>query len=676
VRIPIDQLWQGQSKQPPWKVIPGQLPQIVNFTCDVLVGARKRNATDLIADIAGSILDSGTDYYITSLREFRVFIGDRQIVVLDAQGNQIPVIDETATDFQYLEGFNSTTGDSTASIDTLVMVNRTKRVAMEATDDYDVLSEVINYSDLFKTPEEQDDLDPTEQPVGAHFRVLEDENLDVAGIYAKTYKDPDGNAENDMWERVPAPADPDGHADRTTWPHRLVYLPDSNTFAYDVIPFNDRLSGNSITNEVFPFVGQTIQSVRFMDGRLFFIGRDSLNATAASDIFTIFGNNVNNLTDDDRLSLDITQKNVGLPLRSEVVGEALVILCENGQLSFGSADQALTAINGRIRQISSFKGLDIYPGTDGKRLVMMDADKATRVFQWDELSRSVQYVGSTTEHVTGLFDDQNIESIVLDNTTTFVLTDTSTVWVHDMYFEGNALKQSAWSKYEFNETVKHIDAWADRIRLISLGETWTLMTYSHRKAINPGGFDFDPRLDRRQLLQGIYLSDLDQTQFELENRDASMTRTWVVTTIDHSGNTSIEWFQPVWVNGRKFRIEGKWSNSTHYVGWEIDSEIELSKLWAGPADVRPMLNRVNVFHDESTDYLLEAGAERGKQRRVEWNSNYLNTRRLNESMVETGVNSNLVLGDARYTTVRISNSTPGTVTVSAIELVVNRKGRA
>lgn len=673
-RVSISELWQGESRQPDWKKLPGQLPTIVNHTLDVLDGARKRNATDLVADISGTILNPAIDYYVTSLRQYRIFIGNNQIVALDADGTQIEIVDQTASDFEYIQGAGRDDIDTTSSIDTIVVLNRNVKTEMEATDHYDVISEVINFSDLFKTPDAQDDPDPTEQHLNSHFRVLEDENLDAAGYYKKTAATVDGDDE-DKWERCPAPDDIDGRVSRETWPHRLVYNTDTNQFAWDRIPFNDRLSGNTDTNQAFPFVDYDLQAVQFFSSRLFFIGRDSVNSTAASDIFTVFADNVNNLTDDDRISLDITQKNVGVPLRCEVVGEALVIICENGQLTFGSADEKLTAINGRIRQIKDFKALDIYPGTDGHRLLMMDSDKSLRVFQWDETSRTVAYIGSTTEHVVGLFDNQTIDSLFLRGDTTFVQTGGSRVFVHDMYFVANEMRQSAWSKYDFNEDVKYIDAWGDRIRLVTLGETWTLSTYLHRKAILETGWAYSPRLDRRQLLEGIYLADLDQTQFELENRDADEEDTFVVTTRRPDGEWSQEFFQPVWVNNRKFRINGKWTGYEHYVGWVIRSELEFQKVWPGAAALRTMLSGVNIFRVETTDYDAEINQRGRTVRTVEWNGGHLNEQSMNFSGVTNGVHRILTLGDARETTVKVKSNTPGSVTVSAVEYLVTTKGR-
>lgn len=678
MNVPIADLWQGQSLQPAWKRYPGQVDLAQNATLDPLDGARMRNPSILLADIPSTTLNPQFNYYIASLRQFRVFIRDGELIVLDEDGTEMTVHDESGGD-AYLNGLNRFITDSAVSLDTLIIVNKNKVVLMGATAAYQVLGEVLIYSDLFKSPDEWSTpdpgaADPKAAPVGSHFKVLNDENLDPAGHYVKV--------SSSLWTRVAAPSDPDGKPNLETWPHRLVYRADTDDFVYDTLPLNDRLSGNSATNPVPHLVGGKIKSAQFLGNRLAFIGQDSLKLTAANDVFTIFADNVNNITDADPIELDINLHNIGTPVRTEVIGDAILVLCENGQFSYGSVStDPLSPINnpGRIRQITDFKTEDIYPGTDGNRLVFLDQLGQMRAYQWDNQTRTVQYIGSTTEHVVGLFDDYDVEGVWLDGDTTYVCTTSPTVFIHQLYFRNGSLEQSAWSTYVFNERIRYLDTWADQIRLVSMLVTTShsLLSHQRRKAPNPEDFDFTPRLDRLELLTGNYVASADQTEFVLTGRDATIGGTMLVTTKNFQGETDHQFLRPVSVNGRRFRVKGKWTGYEHYAGFRYTYRLVLSKLYAGLTNARPVFRaHQNVFHHETFSYTVKITREGGRELTVVWPSDTLNAKSLNATQRETGHASILILGDAKGTTIEIVNDTPGPVTISALGLNIELKGRA
>jgi hypothetical protein len=88
MRIPIADLWQGQSLQPPWKRYPGQVELAQNTALDPIDGARKRNPAELVADVDPDLLVSNFNYHIFSIRQFRVFLRDAQLIVLDEDGTE------------------------------------------------------------------------------------------------------------------------------------------------------------------------------------------------------------------------------------------------------------------------------------------------------------------------------------------------------------------------------------------------------------------------------------------------------------------------------------------------------------------------------------------------------------------------------------------------------------
>jgi hypothetical protein len=325
--------------------------------------------------------------------------------------------------------------------------------------------------------------------------------------------------------------------------------------------------------------------------------------------------------------------------------------------------------------------MDIYPGHDGNRLVAMDQLKSIWVYQWDVTSRTVIELGSISQHVTGKFDAYNVDGIHLDGTTTFVTTTSNVTFVHDMFMNSDGtLAQSAWSQIVMtgSERLRYVDSWGEKIRFfVRSPQGHSFLEYSHRKPIAPTDFAFDPRLDRRELLTGTYIPASDETEFVISGRIADLSNLWVLTTRMPDGTISQDWHRPVWINGKHLRIKGKWTEYEHYVGWDFQYRMVLSKVSVGPTQMYLVFRgSQGFFFVDTTDAdvrITRLGQSAHKS--IKSSSFTLNDKSLNASQPENLELRLGILGSAKDATIEVFSESPGSCTFSSIEWNVDARGR-
>lgn len=670
-RLDIPQLYQGVSEQPAWRRQSGQVEDCTNFRLDPLEGARKRNGTDLAAELG---LSGSLTPYITTMRQFEIYIFDFQatglgIIVRDRDaGGNVEV--RAVRGWTYLNGASIDQIDTTTAIDTLIIHNRSVVPTTQATPNYTVTATVNVFTDL-----------PTDAAPNTFYRVRDTENYDPPGYYLKMDANnpvvPTGFTPDIIfngWMRVPAPNDPDGAFTKSTLPHRLVYDPATNTFAFDQCPWKDRLSGNTNTNKVMSWANQGIRSVCFHQGRLFFLGRNVITAGAASpnqSVFNLFVDDVNNILDTDRISIDIAATNIGIPQRSVSVGNDLFISCENGQLAFSSADQALTGTNGRYRQVGDFRCSDVPLATNGSEVVVLDQFKHVQLFHWQNIVAGTQYMGSLSDHAPTFLKNDTISRLFYLNTTVFALTTTNKVYVHERFSSGGQVVQLAWSEFDFYEPTVFMDSWKNYHWLIQKGAWHTALRYQHVKNTDSDD-DFIPRLDRRQAgtvtsTYGAYDSATDTTRIRFDGRNPTLTNAYLVTA-------DKRFLSPSRVEGIYAYFAGNHMNTSCQWGFGVDAEMTLSKIYAGTNDIRPTLSRVVVGRKDSSNYSMGIGRHGSIIRSVDWSAPTLFGYELGDVALDTGVDKWIAQGDARTTDVTISCNGPGTVTLSFIELQLQSGG--
>jgi hypothetical protein len=665
-RLVIQELYQGTSNQHPARRRPGQVEAANNIRFDAGNGATRRNGTELLLDLD---LDTSKDWQLESFKgRYLVAVCPSDIRLFDMEdGSEISLINSEG-DFAYLASATSRTDFRFAALlDSLIILNRKVDTAFSASAYYDVDLSVVTYDKLF------DDDEAVAAPQGTYAEVLEDWKETRAGYYQKGTND----AGAIVWTMTTPPQDDNAVPNPSTLPHRIVHDVEADTFTYEPCPWLSRLSGTDATNPAPSWAGSPIDEIAGHQGRLFLIGNSYITsgevAAPRRSVFNLYDYNVSNPQDPDRIDYAITDSRLGDCLYAEVVGPDLAMIHQNGVNVFTAGNDPLTAFNGRdfmIRKMPCSEG--VRPAVSAGELFVLDDNNRIHWFLYD---RGLRPFGNINDHRPDILNGETVLDLFAVGQTLFIPCESGTVKVHERYVipEGNQL--SAWSELALFEPLVFVGEWNDKIKLVCNDNGYSLLDYEHRFPILRPDFDYEICLDRIEAVTGTYDGSKDRTRFTHTGRDASLSASVLIATIDPDGNRANQGIEPIAVSRQSFYVSGDYSGQTHLIGFRYSSRLTLSKLWAGPSDQMPLLSQMNVSHVDSTDYVLETTVEGESVNLSEWSAMRMGSTFFGEVVSETGVSQHLVMGDARETTIGIWSDSPGYFQIPAIEYKLRLRGR-
>ena len=736
----IDQLWGGVSGQAVWSRKSGTVAAAKNLRFDLRVGgAVKRNPFEfvsaLVADTTTDMIQSELFYWshirgaiIAIARGNAISSLQSSILGWDKNGVPLEVIDKTAGGFAtYMESATDILRDIDVASKraTLIICNRNQDMG-------DVLKDAWNYEESFQYLRAGDEFDsgtPNASSVdstqgektffreledvasptaGDVWEIISDENLDPAGFYMFFGTDSIPRhagyergyfPRHGEWHRVPRANDAEGRYDETLMPHRLVYDEDAGTLTIDTIRWRQRISGNQHTVAAMPWADEGITSgdrfkimaVEFYSGRLFLISQEHVTGSRNGDFFNLWIDSAAAPADKDRISENVTQSAFGDVLRCKQVGEALLLLAEQGQLEFSPSSEVLTNTNGRIVSLTDFPSQDIDPAAGPGLVTFMDDYGDVHQFTWGSIEpKALIYTGLLTAHVPKHFHGKTPERIHTYGNTIWILLKGDNPEVHDTFFVRGAAIQSAWCEYETTEDIVYVHAWEGVVRIVThkidTDEDYTLMTYLHREQVAPEGMDYIPRMDRLELIplsDITYDSEADETTIPHTGRDGDLQATQVVTTnpdnkhefvkptrLDDNGD-------PVFAGDLADADSTGLGTVAEYIGFVWETLLTLNELYPDKTANDVQTDSLTIFHYETTDYKVVWDPFPGAvpQPSVLFQSHRVGLTNIGEAKRETKFLTISMDMDPRVGVVTISSDTPGQFSIMALEYSFEIQGR-
>lgn len=204
-------------------------------------------------------------------------------------------------------------------------------------------------------------------------------------------------APDERWTRVVAPGQSDALLDPETMPVKLVRdsvgsLPSTPAeFSIDLIDWNPRLSGSSVTNPL-PDVwaeGYKIADFRYWKGRMWIYAGEWAVSTQAGDLFNFWIENVNVLVDSDPIRVELSSDKVTRIRHAVPIRDSTILFTEAGvQFEFSSGD-ALTPTSVKAKPITRYLALAVEPEVlDPNVFFMVKAGDAAHLleYSYDEVS--------------------------------------------------------------------------------------------------------------------------------------------------------------------------------------------------------------------------------------------------------------------------------------------------
>jgi len=728
--LQIDRLWQGEAGTAPFQRRAGQVSRSRNVRFDIAVGgAVKRNPTILIGDLDGdsaaNVFDPSKDFHWVSIRGATIAIGDADMFGWDANAQPLHIVDNTGGAFYtYIDVPNPLRHITTAvSFDTIIVCNRRKSMKV-ATLDCNSHQQSLNFiingdrtnstgvptvatNMSTRTVDDFSRLPPQSLPQSTYeatrpewlndpangdiFRTRYDYQLDPAGIYvywdgpvhsnARGYFPQHGN-----WHRIPINRQPNGRFDETTMPYRVVYQEATGTLTISACPWSQRVSGNQATNHRLPIVGHSITAVAFHSGRLFLIGSNQqVCSSRTDDYFNLWLDNVNAVSDADRIATPINESDIGEVLHAKTCGRSLFINCEQGQLEFHSGGEILTNTNGQIRRIMSLQARDVEPASTANAIVVLDEFGDLHQFEYTNVDVGIVYTEMLTIHRRKLLWDRTPLSMFMLDSTLYVCIDGGDMLVHDSFTVQGELVQSAWGEYTMQDNPVLVHAWDGEVLIVTRNEDtandmYSLLSYLHREQEPDEPMVYMPRLDRMELIpptEMTYIAASDTTVMRHAGKEGDIDRSFVVMRDDYMVHKFIKCRS---INGDGNPVfSGDLTETEQYLGFTFDTELVLTKIYPGLTAEGLVMSRLTVFHYETTDYGIRAQLEDGsyipEDGPHKWQSQRVTISRIGVPPFETHFYEfSSIQGDPRRIEITLSSSTPGQCAWLGLEYAVTATG--
>jgi hypothetical protein len=707
--ISIRSLWRGPSEQPPWQRFNGQVRQAKNVRFDIAFGATKRGPTEFVQRLRNGtppLAPGDPEFLWIAIRDAIVAIGENVIVGWGNDGNELTVVDDTSVTPPF-NGYlqQPDTGafsamdhlDWDAAEDTVLIANRLVTVAtLDSFTPQEALNVIYNGDETDAAPVSASDPGPPDNSqtdfqdlldqdddspyaVGAFVRVKFDSNLDPAGLYIKA--DPTGGAHpdnffpqhSDFWYRIPPEPRTDGRYDPTTMPLRIVYDEVAGTLTVSSSPWSQRLSGSPATN--LPVVkDRRIVSLRFFQGRLVLFTPRTINASRHRDFFNLWVNAVGSIVDDDRMALDSGFSSLGRIQRSAVLGRAVLMLLERGQVALGSGpDQRFATATAQQQVLADFKPVDRAPGIGPGRTIFADQWEDIHEFVWTGVG--IIYRGILNIHDPDLLHNKALDAIFIHRSTTYLVLSEDNMLVHDSYRAGEELLQSAFGEFEMRGRPVFVDEFGGAARIVTVDEDgYTLVNYFHRRPVPPDDMPFMPRMDEQEIAQGVYEPLVDETTFVHSGRDGSDASRVVVRSPGKEGAFLVP--KRVQTDG-SIVVAGQWDDTGgHYIGFTWETELGLTELYAEATAILVILSEFVVFYHETTDFVITATVPGAStELRAPFQAARHGQHEVGSAVLETGFQPFQISGDARFLDILLTSDTPGQVTWNAFEYLAQIEGR-
>jgi hypothetical protein len=256
----------------------------------------------------------------------------------------------------------------------------------------------------------------------------------------------------------------------STMPHSLINN-GVNSFLFQQTKYQDRVSGDDLSNPLPSFVGQEIQSMFFFKNRLGFLSKENIIMSEAGfgsvddegDVVYNFGRtSITSLFDSDPIDVAVASSRVTNLKSAKGFQENLVLFSANGQFVLKGGD-VLTPKSVSITPITNFSFEDqvdplplgsyiYFPFTRGAYTGMREFTVNASTDVYDSIE--------VTEHVPAYIPKNIIDMAGTTSEDTIALlsgNEKGSLYIYNYFWNNQQKVLSAWSKFTFTGEVRGME---------------------------------------------------------------------------------------------------------------------------------------------------------------------------------------------------------------------------
>jgi hypothetical protein len=542
LRKELPALYNGVSQQPVTLRLPSQAEVQINCYSSVVDGVAKRPGAQHVAVLSATALGSAYIHTINrdTTEQYSVVVTSGTVKVFDMAGNQKTV--NVGTGFSsaattYLTSSAPATDFSAVTVaDYTFIVNKNITVAMKAVaadqsaqstslaalrrlqigGAYNYYTQygpnpsgstlqgsVQTFADLPKTPANGDLYhvmgSSTDSGFGGYYVVR------TAGVWNETVAPGLSNA-----------------LDETTMPWALIREA-NGTFTFTPFSWKPRSVGDEKLNPNPSFVGRKIREVFFYRNRLGLTADENAVFSAVGDFGNFYRLTVLTLLASDVVDLAVSSTKVSYLNFAVPFYTNLMLFSDQTQFQL-NVNQVMTPSTCSLDTVTQYEMSKVArPAGVGSDLYYV-SEKSAWATVWDYYVQATVIVNTAediTSHVPRYIPKGVIKMVgSLERDMLFILTTgaQSALYVYKFYWVSGKKVQSCWSVWQFdpNDTILNVDVLQSKLYMIVQRGTQVVLQYVDLLPLAvPADLTFDPLLDKRVPLTGVYSAGPNTTAFTL-----------------------------------------------------------------------------------------------------------------------------------------------------------------
>lgn len=491
---------------------------------------------------------------------------------------------------------------------TTFIVNKEAPTYLTGTAPTEYAGNITAQSEL-KFPNNSVDASGAEWDVGKYINLVSASIGYPVGVYEIIASPRDaGDQEGPWYTRVP-PAEDGNEIEPGSFPIRLVYDADTPDFTLDVLSWNDRMSGDDITNPGPEFIGYPIQDIAILDDRLWFGAGPYVFASQAGDLYNLWVDDWTNVVDSDPIDLPLAAEDIHTAEFLVPFAKTLVVFTDGGQQFEIKSNNAFTPKDTNLIPTSQERASNrAYPVKMGQQLYFA-SDQGDFSYVW-EYFYNFDYDSNIAVNAA-----LHIERYLPENLDRFEVSENNGVLFCSSVGESNSIYvlytywnitqkiQSAWCRWTYDSSfaIYGYKAVGNRLYIIFSDGTDIWLEYQPIATPDPesdanGSLDFRLHMDRKQSLTGMYNSGTKTTTFTLPFLDADMDT--VVLGAGWGNKKGIKVAATTGSAGgvTTLTISGNYSTYPCFVGKTYNMDCELSKLYPKDSQGQTIFGAFQVFH--------------------------------------------------------------------------------
>lgn len=496
-----------------------------------------------------------------------------------------------------------------------------------------------------------------------------------------------GGTDGPWYERVTTDED-DSEIDYETMPVKLVYNPSSGEFTLSYEVWNDRLSGDALTNPGPSFIGQPIDWMTLFQERLWFGSGNKIVSSQAGDLFNLWVDDWQTAVDSDPIDLVLPGDGAHTVEFMIPIQNTLLVMANGARQYEIKAPNSFTPSEVNVLATTAYPVSNkAAPVTLGNQVYFTsDQGRYTSLYEYFyNFDRDANLGVDLSDHVEGYLPTEINKLIPSENSNIVFALSPETpnaVYLNFSYWNVSEKVQNAFCRWVLDEDVTILSGRVFNNHLYLMLKKTNLCWLESFPITTPdpdedteGASPYHIHLDRKVSLTGVYDSDTKLTDWTLPYLDAEADTIvlgggWgakagliMTTSADNSGSATV------------LSTPGDFSDYPAYAGKSYNTSAQLSPQYrrdeGGQIVVGALSLRKLVSFFENTAFFEIEVQPRGRPATTRrFTSNRLGSTYLgNTAIEEYGQWSVPVMGEGRDTSITFKSDSPLPMLITNLEFI-------